>query len=365
MVKKLKFDLSWFKNNIFVLTVAVVCFGLVVLADVSAPEAQRNFSDKYYFVKQQSLWGLIGVIAMIVTSKIDYNYWKKVAIPMFFVSVFFLIIVLIPGIGTSALGARRWIIIGNNSFQPSEFVKFSILVYLARVNMSHKKIQSYLIPLAIVGGLIMLEPDLGTTIVVMTIGFAQIFISGVNIFYIMGAGAAGAIISSILVLTSSYRRDRLLTFFSQTHDPLGKGYHIRQILLALGSGGLTGVGIGQSRQKYLFLPEAATDSIFAIVAEEIGFLGASIIIILFTVYIYLGLRVVKNAPDDFSKSLAVGIVAWIGGQAFLNIGSMVALIPLTGIPLPFFSYGGSSLVMLLCAVGILVNISKNIDVKRR
>ena len=169
---------------------------------------------------------------------------------------------------------------------------------------------------------------------------------------------ASAVAGIILIITSDYRRDRLLTFLEQTQDPLGKGYHIRQILFALGSGGIFGVGLGQSRQKYLFLPEAATDSIFAVIAEELGFVGALILIILLLVFIYKALRIVANAPDKFSQVLSAGLITWIGGQIFLNIASMVALVPLTGSPLPFISYGGSSLVTVLIATGILLNISR-------
>lgn len=363
MKNRLSLYFSGFKNNIFVLTIVLVLIGLIALADVSAPEALRIFGDKFYFLKQQSISALLGIFLMAVVSKVNYKYWSKIAVPIFFVAIIGLVLVLIPGIGTSSLGARRWIVIGT-SIQPSEIAKFALVIYFARVYVSQKPFKSYLVPLGLIGGLVMLQPDLGTTISIMMIGFTQIFISGINLIYILGAGSVGAIISAVLVLTSGYRRERLMTFLSQTQDPLGRGYHIRQILLALGSGGLTGVGLGQSRQKYLFLPEASTDSIFAVIAEELGFVGSSLLIGFYAFYIYSMLKVAKNAPDNFAKSIAVGIVAWIGGQAFLNIGSMVALIPLTGIPLPFFSYGGSSLVTILTAVGILVNISKSSHAKK-
>jgi len=207
--------------------------------------------------------------------------------------------------------------------------------------------------------LIMFQPDLGTALVVGGTAMTQIFVSGISIFYFLGALLIGILASFVLIITSTYRRDRLMTFLEQTHDPLGKSYHIRQVLLALGSGGLFGVGLGASRQKYLFLPEAATDSIFAVVAEEVGFIGALIILFLFVAFIIRGLKIANNAPDKFSQLLATGIVAWIGVQIFLNIGSMVALTPLTGVPLPFFSYGGSALTMVLVAAGILLNISKH------
>lgn len=352
-VHKLKFD-----KTLFYLVLSLVIIGLVFVADISAPQALNTFNDKFYFFKQQIVWAGIGIVAMLVVSKIHYSFWRKLAVPVFFVAVGLLLVVLIPGIGFSALGARRWISVGPINFQPSEVVKLALALYLAKIAESSKKPIAYFIPLAIVCGLIMLQPDLGTTLVVGLIGITQIFVSGVPLLYFLGSLVLGIISVAILILVSPYRRDRLMTFLSVTSDPLGKEYHIRQILLALGSGGLFGLGIGQSRQKYLFLPEAATDSIFAAIAEEIGFVGSLILISLFVFLILKAFRICANAPDQFSKILAVGITAWIGGQVILNISSMTALTPLTGIPLPFFSYGGTSLLMILASCGILLNISK-------
>lgn len=347
-----------FDKTLFYLILGLVVIGLVFVADISAPQALNFFDDKFYFFKQQIVFAAIGIVAMLVVSKIHYSFWKKLAVPVFFVAVLLLIIVLIPGIGFSALGARRWISVGSINFQPSEVVKLALALYVAKIAESSKKPIAYFIPLALVCGLIMLQPDLGTTLVVGLIGITQIFVAGVPIMYFLGSLILGIISVGILILVSPYRRDRLMTFLSVTSDPLGKEYHIRQILLALGSGGLFGLGIGQSKQKYLFLPEAATDSIFAAIAEEIGFLGSFVLISLFAFLIFKAFRIASNAPDQFSKILAVGITAWIGGQVILNISSMTALTPLTGIPLPFFSYGGTSLLMILASCGILLNISK-------
>lgn len=345
-------------KRLLALAVILSILGLIAVADASSPAALSNFSDKFYYAKQQAIWGLIGIGALLVTSKIHYSFWEKIATPLFVASVLLLVLVLIPGVGVKVLGARRWIVFGTISFQPSEFVKLALAVYIAKVGARNKKSLSYFLPIAITTGLIMLEPDLGTTLVVGSIGMAQVFISGVNLFHFAGAIVFGVTASLLVIITSDYRRDRLLTFVQQSRDPLGKSYHIRQVLLALGSGGIFGVGLGQSRQKFLFLPEAATDSIFAVVAEEVGFIGALFLIILFAAFIFRGFKIATNAPDKFSKILGTGIVVWIGTQVFLNIGSMVALIPLTGVPLPFFSYGGSALTMVLLATGILLNISK-------
>ena len=347
-------------RGLLFLTLILTAIGIVAVADASAPQAVNVFGDKFYFAKQQLVWGALGIAALFVASKIHFSLWKELAIPVFVAGIVLLVVVLIPSVGTEALGARRWIFLGPISIQPSEIIKFGLVLYIAKLASKAKSVLAYFVPLILVAGLIMLQPDLGTTIIVGVIGMTQIFLSGINLFYFFAATGMGALASFILIITSSYRRARLFSFFEQTQDPLGRSYHIRQILLALGSGGLFGVGLGQSRQKYLFLPEAATDSVFAIIAEEVGFLGASVLILLFAFWIYKGLKIAKAAPDKFSQIVSVGLVAWIGGQTFLNIGSMVALVPLTGVPLPFISYGGSALVMVLLASGILLNISRHV-----
>jgi len=347
-----------FDRQFMFLVLFLVAVGLVFVADVSAPQGLAYFGDKFYFVKQQILAAFIGIISMFLVSVVHYSFWKKISVFLFGISVLLLISVFVPGISYTALGARRWISIFGINFQPSEIVKLSLALYLARVSSSAKKPLSYFLPVLLVAGLIMLQPDLGTTIIVAVIGFAQIFVSGFPIFYFIGSGILGALAVVGLILVSPYRKDRLMTFFQVTQDPLGKSYHIRQILLAIGSGGLFGVGLGQSRQKYLFLPEASTDSVFAAISEEIGFVGSVTIIFIFLYFVFRAFKIASNAPDTFSKVLAVGIASWMGGQALLNFSSMVALTPLTGIPLPFFSYGGTSLVMVMVGCGILLNISK-------
>jgi len=345
-------------RNFLILVISLIILGLISIADVSAPQALNMFGDKFYFLKQQLMWSGIGLAVLFITSKIHYSFWQKIATPFFITTIVLLLVVLLPNLGFKALGARRWISLGLFSFQPSELIKLSFIIFIAKVAAKNKSFLSYFLPLILVTGLIMLQPDLGTALVVATIGFSQFFISGVSILYLglsMSAGILGAI---VLTIFSPYRRARLSTFFETASDPLGKSYHIRQILLALGSGGIFGVGLGASRQKFLFLPESSTDSIFAVITEELGLVGGFAIILIFAYFIYKGLKIAGNAPDTFSKIAAVGITAWIGGQAFLNIASMVALVPLTGIPLPFFSYGGSSLVMILAACGILLSISK-------
>lgn len=345
-------------NKLLFLTFILVGLGLLVIADASAPQALSVFDDKFFFVKQQAVWAVLGVFALVVSSQVKYTVWEKFALPLFIFSVLLLILVLIPPLGTKVLGARRWLVLGPISLQPSEIIKLTIAIYFAKLASNKKSLLSYLVPLGLICALIMLQPDLGTTMIVAGVGIVQMFVAGISLLYLGGVLLAGGVASFLLIILSDYRKDRLMTFIQATSDPLGKSYHIRQVLFGLGLGGFFGVGLGQSRQKYLFLPEAATDSVFAIVAEEVGFLGASIMILLLAYFIYRALRIASAAPDTFAKILSIGLVTWVGGQTFLNIASMVALVPLTGIPLPFFSYGGSALTMVMLATGILLNISK-------
>lgn len=348
-------------RRLFFLALLLTILGLIAVADASAPQALNIFGDKYYFVKQQIGWSIVGIIAMLIASQIPHSFWEKLAVPFFIFSVLLLLIVVLPGVGSKFLGARRWIVVGPITIQPSEVVKLAMSFYIAKLASKGRGVIAFFIPMIIVGGLIMLQPDLGTTLVVFGIWFSQVFVSGINLFYLLLALLGGGVVGGLLIFFSDYRKARLLTFIEQSSDPLGKSYHIRQVLLALGSGGLLGVGLGQSRQKFLFLPEAATDSIFAIIAEEIGFIGSIIMIGILFYFVLIGLKVAMSAGTNFAKVLGVGLSAWIAGQTLLNIGSMVALVPLTGVPLPFFSYGGSSLVMILFATGILLNIGANVN----
>lgn len=351
-------------RKLFFLPLILTGLGLVAVADASAPQALNIFSDKFYFVKQQAIWAVVGIVVFLAASKIHYSFWQKIATPLFFATVILLVVVLLPQVGSRFLGARRWLIYGPISIQPSEIVKLTLAIYLSKVAVGKKGALSYFLPVGIVLFLTMLQPDLGTSVVIVGTSLIQIFASGINFFIFLGAGFIGTVASVLAILTSDYRKERLLTFLENTHDPLGSSYHIRQVLLALGSGGLLGVGLGQSRQKYLFLPEAATDSIFAVIAEEVGFIGSTLLLLLFAYFLFLGFKVASKAPDTFSRILTIGIITWIGGQVFLNIASMVAITPLTGVPLPFFSYGGSALVMVIFACGILINISKHVNYEK-
>lgn len=337
--------------------------GVLAVSDASAPQALAVFGDPYHFAKQQVMWSIIGFVGMIVAANIHYSYWKKSAFVIGAVAGVLLLAVLIPGVGNKFLGARRWISFGSFGIQPSEIAKFAMAVVMAKLIEEKFPFVYGVVLIGVVSLLVMLQPDLGTTIVIAGVGFTQLFIGGMPIMNLIATTAAGALVAGFLILVSDYRRARLMTFLESSGDPLGNSYHMKQILIALGSGGIFGVGIGQSRQKHLFLPETASDSIFAVIAEETGLVGAFVVIILLTFFILRLLKIAKNAPDNFSKMLASGISFWIAAQMFLNLSSIVAVTPLTGIPLPFFSYGGSSLVMILVGVGIILNISRHAEKK--
>jgi len=346
------------------LILGLTVFGVIMVADASVVEAMRDFGDKLYYLKLQIQWAALGFLAFFVFQKIDYHRLKVLAIPLLISTIASLLALLVPGVSLRVLGAKRWLGIGIFRFQPGELTKFSFVLWAAAFLSKKKKFIPFFVLLFLVIGLIMLEPDLGTTIVVAISGLAVYFCSGAQIWQMLLVAIAGLVGVVGLIMSSSYRLKRVMTFFDPSTDPLGASYHIRQVLIALGSGGILGLGLGQSRQKYEYLPAVTTDSIFAVIAEETGFIGGMLVLICFLVVIWRGLKIAKQAPDDFGKLLALGIISWIGIQALINLAAMVALVPLTGIPLPFISYGGSSLVLALSGMGVLVNISKHGVVKK-
>lgn len=341
-------------------------FGLVMIASSSMVISLEKYGSNFTYVLRQIGSLIIGLILMFLTYKIDYRFWKKNAIWLFLIAVVLLILVFVPGIGVEINGARRWIGIGKYSFQPAEIIKLTFIIYLAawldHKNEKIKKLFSGFLPfiilIAVVAFLIMRQPDLGTMSVIVLVSAIMFFVSGANLLHLgLGAGFL-VILMAILIKAAPYRLQRLLVFINPSLDSQGAAYHINQALLAIGTGGLWGLGFGQSKQKYLYLPMAHTDSIFAIIAEELGFIRTSLVLIAF---LFLGLRgykIAKNAPDNFSKLLATGITSWILIQTCINIAAMLNLVPMTGVPLPFISFGGSSLIFLLAAVGIMLNISK-------
>lgn len=344
--------------GLFFLVLALSLFGLVMVYNASTFESFQLYGEKYHFLISQAKWLGIGLLSLGIFSLIPLSLIQKIA-PVFFGFTFILLIlVLIPNIGDSALGARRWFNLGSFSLQPTELVKLSLSLYLSAWLIKRRSFWSYFIILGLVLGLVMLQPDLGTAIVIIFSSVVTYYVSGANWIYIVLLGVLGSLGGIGLIMTSAYRKARLLTFLNPGQDPLGSSYHIRQALITIGSGGLFGLGLGQSKQKYQFLPQVTTDSIFAVIAEEIGFFGSVILISALFWLIYKAFKIARLAADDFSRLLATSIAAWLAIQITINLSAMLALLPLTGVPLPFISYGGSSLVISLTAVGLLLNISR-------
>lgn len=339
----------------------IICgFGLLMVYDASILTGYRLFEDQYHFLKRQSVMMILGFIALFISLRLPIAWWRRNTNLFVIGTIILLVLVLIPGISDKTLGARRWISLGPFAFQPSEIAKISVILYLAEIFSTNPKPQKeFLKIMGIVIGLLMMEPDLGTTLVLITTSISMYWVSGAPLKH-FGAIVMGGLMGILgLIITSPYRLRRLLTFFQPENDPLGASYHVRQILIAIGSGSWLGIGLGQSRQKYAYLPEVQTDSIFAIVAEELGFLGSIILILMFLILFLRGLHVVANLQDPYLRLLATGLTCWIAFQAFINLSAMVILVPLTGIPLPFVSYGGSSLIIALASMGLLLNISRN------
>jgi len=343
---------------LFFLTLFLVIFGLLMVFDASFVMAVQTFSDKFHYFRLQCLWAFLGLVFLIFASLVNYHFWKKISFPLFLFSLILLILVLIPGIGLKIWGGRRWLGIGEFYFQPSELAKTTFVIYLASMFEKKRNFGQFLFLVGLVGLLVILEPDLGTSLILIFSAFVVFFVSGARLKEIFSFAFLSLIAIMIFIFTSSYRLSRFKAFLNPKNDSLNTSYHLRQVILALGSGGWLGRGIGQSRQKYLFLPDAASDSIFAVIGEEFGFLGATGLIIVFWLILARGIKISLEAEDRFGEILAAGLTSIIFIQSFLNLGSMVSLVPLTGVPLPLISYGGSSLLITLFNIGILLNISK-------
>lgn len=353
-------------KTLVTITLILVAFGLVILSSAGIAEGQRKFGSSYYYFYHQLLYGLLpGLVLFFAFSKIKYKFWKKASLPLLIFSLFLLLAVFSSRLGFSAKGASRWVDFGFFSFQPAEILKLSLIIYFAawfsgrnekKGNWSYS-IFPFFIVLGFVGLLLALQPDVGTLGIVALIALAMYFFAGAKTSHFFGLIAVLAVNFFILVNLAPYRFNRFLSFFNPTADPQGISYHINQALLGIGRGGIFGVGFGQSQQKINFLPETVGDSIFVVVAEELGLIGAGILIALILALTMQIVRIAKNAPDRFSQLFLLGMAIWIAGQTFINVGAITGLIPLTGIPLPFVSYGGSSLAVLLAGLGVAVNIA--------
>lgn len=341
----------------------LLAIGLVMVFSASSYQDLIKYKDSYYTFKKQITWAALGLVAMIVMMNFDYHRLKKISGPSVIISIILLVIVLFM---PERNGSKRWIGVGSLVFQPSEIAKFAIILYMSS-SLSRKKenIQSFakgIIPYVLVGGimfvLILLEPNLSIAGTVLIVVFLMLLIAGAKKGHLALLAVFGSILAVLFTVSEDYRYKRLTSFLNPWKDPLDTGYQAIQSLLALGSGGLSGLGLGKSRQKFFYIPEPQNDFIFSIIGEELGFLGTAGIMLLFLILIWRGIKIALNAPDAFGSFLAAGITSLIAVQAIINIAVATSSMPITGIPLPFISYGGSSMVFMLLTVGILLNISR-------
>lgn len=347
-------------------TLLLLAIGVVMVYSASSVLSFHDFGDSYYYVKRQLLFAVLGILAMFAMMNIDYWVWKKYAKIGLIVCFVLLLVVLIPGLGVVRGGARSWLGIGSFGIQPSEFMKIGMILFLAKLlSEEQNKITQFtkglMPPLLIMGtafGLIMLQPDLGTGAVLVGASLLIIYTAGARIAHLSLLALIGVAGLVGLILAAPYRLQRITAFLDPWQDPLGAGYQSIQSMYAIGPGRLSGLGFGNSLQKYNYLPEPQTDFIFSIIGEELGFIGGATVLILFAILVWRGLRTAIAAPDTFGSLLAVGVAGMVAVQVIINIGVVIGMMPVTGITLPLISYGGSSLTLMLTSIGILLNISR-------
>jgi cell division protein FtsW len=340
--------------------------GLVMVMSASSVASLDDYGSSWYVVMRQAMWLALGTIACVIVLRVDYHRWRRMATPLLVISTALLALVLVPGIGITVNGASRWLGYGPLSLQPSELAKLTLLLFaadlLARRAAWMDDIRLTLVPVTAVFGMIavllMLQPNLGTTLVLGAVVVSLLYVAGTPLVPLTGLAAVGALVASGLALWAPYRRARVLAFLDPWADYQNTGYQNIQSLVGVASGGITGIGLGESRAKWGFLPYAHTDFIFAIIGEELGLIGALVVVALFVGLCLLGARAALLAPDRFGMLLAAGVTVWFGVQAFVNIGAVIGILPITGVPLPFVSYGGSSLLFSMVAAGLLLNVAR-------
>lgn len=345
--------------------IILLVIGIIMTYSSSAVKGYLYYDDPYHYFKAELIWVALGLVALTIAMRLEWRFLYKWAKPILYLALLLLVLVKIPGVGKTVNGATRWIGVGPLSIQPSEVIKLAMVLIMARflsanpymIKSFRKGIIPSLVLLGIVCALIMLQPDLGTTLVVVATVFFMLIAVGANLWHIAGLGIAGLGLVAAAIIAAPYRMSRIFAFLDPWADPLGKGYQTIQSLLALGPGGLFGLGLGQSRQKFLYLPENHTDFIFAMIGEELGFVGASLVVLLFFLLIWRGFKTAIQAPNTFLGLLAIGLTSLIGIQAMINMGVVTGVLPVTGITLPFLSYGGTSLLFTMIAAGLLLNIS--------
>ncbi len=350
--------------GLFVIIFILAGVGIAMSYSASAVYALKTFGDPFYFLKKQLLWFLVGFIFLMIFQEIDYRFYLRHTKVMLLISLVFLVVVLVPGVGHSAKGSVRWINLGIMKFQPSEFVKIFMVIYLAKVFSAEKTgnhVMQLLVPVLIIAlmfVLIMMQPDFSTAMDLLIVSVLVMFISGFPFLYIFSLFILSIPMFYLLIYQVDYRRERLLAYIDPWKDRFGNGYHIIQSFIAFKKGGFLGVGLGHGTQKISRLPEPHTDFIFAVIAEEVGLVGTVFMVVLYCSVFWRGIVISLGAPDDFGRLLAIGLTLLIVVQAFINMGVVSGSLPTTGIPLPFVSYGGSSLLSNMIAAGMLLNISR-------
>jgi cell division protein FtsW len=344
----------------------LVLAGLVMVLSASSVSASARFGDPFRYFQRQAAYALVGVGALLLTSRMRYQAWRRLCVPLLLLTLALLVLVLHPSAGVAAYGSSRWLSLGPVTVQPSELAKLALVTFTAAVlarkwdrldRLGHLALP--LLPVVLlVATLVMLQPDLGTTLLITGAVFVMVFVAGVRMRYLLVSGVVGFAAGMALIFSADYRRVRFLAFLDPWGDATNTGYQLVQSLIALGSGGWFGVGLGASRQKWLYVPNAHTDFIFSILGEELGLAGEIVVLAAYGALVLAGIRVAARAPDVFGRLLAAGIVGWFGLQTLVNLGAVTGLLPITGVPLPFLSYGGSALVVSLAAVGILWSIAR-------
>lgn len=353
------------------LVLILLTIGLVMLFSASYAYSLAYYDNSYKFITRQAAFGAVGVVAMLVFSKIDYHFWRKFAWVIYAVTIIMLGVLLVLPPMVSGMDVKRWLVIGPINFQPSEVAKFAIvLLFSSLIAANYKQMKSFrfifflVILLGLTCGLVVLEPHLSATVLIFAIGVILLIVGGIQKRYIVAGGVAGAGLFVAAITLIGYSSDRIKYWLDPWADATGEGFQTIQSLLAIGSGGILGRGIGQSRQKHLWVPEPHNDFIFSIVCEELGLIGAVVIILLFCLLVWRGFTIAMHSPDKFGSLLAIGLVFQVGLQAMLNIWVVTNTIPNTGISLPFFSYGGTSLLILLAEMGIVLSVSRYSDIEK-
>ncbi|MEJ2518933.1 MAG: putative lipid II flippase FtsW [Desulfuromonadales bacterium] len=355
-------------HSILLLAVCLTCLGVVMVFSSSSIMAVRDYGDSLFFLKRQGAYALFGFGVMALLMRINLDLLRKAAWPVLGCCALLLVIVLIPGLGKKVGGAARWIRLGGLTFQPAEFVKLGLVLFMAHsLARKQDKVKSfrfgflpYMLILAVLLSLLLAQPDLGSALTLGIVAVAMLLVAGSRLKYLAGIALISLPFLYFMVMNVDYRRRRILAFLNPWEDPSNTGFQIIQSWIAFGSGGAFGQGLGESKQKLFYLPEAHTDFIFSVIGEELGFIGVLVIAAMFMLLILRGMRTALNAPNEFSCLLAFGITLLIGLQAFVNMAVVMGMVPTKGLALPFISYGGISLVTTLAAIGILLNVSRHV-----